>query len=71
MQEKRIRQGAWIRGKLIVIEDVPSGVCVQRGEKVVQADVGRAIAAVVEDSNQLRKARTITVPVIKFAADAA
>jgi YgiT-type zinc finger domain-containing protein len=71
MAERRVKQELWIRGKLIVIEGVPAGVCPQCGEKVVQADVGRAIAALVEDSKQLRKARTIAVPVIKFAEKAA
>ena len=71
MAERRVKQEFWIKGKLVVIEGVPAGVCPQCGEKVVQADVGRAIAALVEDSKRLRKARTIAVPVIKFAADAA
>jgi len=71
MAERRVKQEFWIKGKLIVIEGVPAGVCPQCGEKVVQADVGRAIAALVEDSKQLRKARTIAVPVIKFAGEAA
>lgn len=60
-----------IKGKLIVIEGVPAGVYSQCGEKVVQADVGRAIAALVEDSKRLRRARTISVPVIKFVEEAA
>ncbi|HHT9145572.1 MAG TPA: YgiT-type zinc finger protein [Candidatus Wunengus sp. YC61] len=33
--------GFWIRGELIVVEDVPAGVCPQCGEKVVNANVGR------------------------------
>jgi len=27
MKEKRIKQDFWIKGKLIVIENVPAGVC--------------------------------------------
>ena len=27
MQDKRIKQDFWIRGELIVVEDVPAGVC--------------------------------------------
>jgi len=67
MREKRVKQEFWIKGKLIVIEDVPAGVCSQCGEKVVKAEVGRQIAALIEDSKRLRKARTISVPVINFA----
>jgi len=71
MEERRIKQDLWIKGKLIVIEDVPAGVCPQCGEKVVKADVGRWIAALIEDSKRLRRARTISVPVIRFAKEIA
>ena len=67
MQERRVKQEFWIKGKLLVIENVPAGVCPQCGEKVVKADVGRRISALIEDSKELRKARTISVPVIRFA----
>jgi YgiT-type zinc finger domain-containing protein len=71
MEERRVKQEFWIKGKLIVIEDVPAGVCPQCGEKVVKADVGRRIAALIEDSKRLRKARTMSVPVIRFAKEIA
>lgn len=67
MEERRVKQEFWIKGQLIVIENVPVGVCPQCGEKVVRAEVGRRIAALIEDSRGLRKARTISVPVIRFA----
>ena len=67
MESKRIKQDIWIRKKLIVVEDVPAGVCPQCGEKVVSAEVGRRLATVIEDTKRLRKARTIAVPVIQFA----
>ena len=70
LEEKSIDQGFWIKGKLIVIEGVPAGVCLQCGEKVVRADVGRRISALV-DSKRLRKARTISVPVMTFAGETA
>ena len=68
MEEKRVKQEFWVKGKLIVIKDVPAGVCLQCGEKVVKADIGRWIAALLEDSKRLKKARTISVPVIRFSA---
>ena len=71
MKEKRIKQGFWIKGRLILIENVPAGVCPQCGEKVVKADIGREVATLLEDSKRLRKARTISVPVVSFAKEIA
>lgn len=67
MEEESVNQGFWIKGKLIVVEGIPAGVCAQCGEKVVKADVGRRISALVEDAPRLRKARTMSVPVMRFA----
>jgi len=67
MAEKRVNQELWIKGKLIVIEGVPAGVCPQCGEKVVGAEVGQSIATLLGDLKRLRRARTMTVPVISFA----
>ena len=66
MQERRIKQDFWIQGKLIVVEDVPAGVCPQCGEKVVKADVGRRIAEIIGNSERIAKAPRISVPTIKF-----
>jgi YgiT-type zinc finger domain-containing protein len=71
MEERRIKQEFWIKGKLILIEDVPAGVCPRCGEKVAKADVGRAIAARLAESKRLRKVRRISVPVIRFAKEIA
>jgi YgiT-type zinc finger domain-containing protein len=71
MKERRIKQDFWIKGKLILIEGVPAGVCPRCGEKVVKADVGRRIAALVADSKRLRRVRTMSVPVIRFAKEMA
>ncbi|MEN3331107.1 MAG: hypothetical protein V7641_472 [Blastocatellia bacterium] len=64
--EKQINQAFWIKGNLIVIENVPAGVCPQCGEKVVKAKVGRQIAALIANLNQVPQERTINVPVISF-----
>ncbi len=66
MKEKRIKQDFWIRGKLIVIEGVPAGICPRCGEKVVKADVGLWIAKIIEDTDLISKAPKIAVPTIKF-----
>jgi YgiT-type zinc finger domain-containing protein len=71
MEEKRIKQGFWVKDKLILIEDIPAGVCMQCGEKVVNAAVGQRIAALMGDAKRLLKARTISIPVIRFAREAA
>jgi YgiT-type zinc finger domain-containing protein len=66
MEEKEINQEFWIKGKLIVIEGVPAGVCPQCGEKVVKADVGRQLITLLGKRARLRKARVMSVPVIRF-----
>lgn len=71
MQEKRINQDFWLRGKLIVIESVPAGVCPQCGEKVVKGDVGRHLATLIQNLKRLPKRRTITVPVVRYVKDVA
>jgi YgiT-type zinc finger domain-containing protein len=71
MEKKRIKQGFWIKDKLILVEDIPAGVCVQCGEKVVNADVGQRITALMGDTKRLQEARTMSIPVIRFAQEAA
>jgi len=71
MRGKRINQDFWLKGKLIVIESVPAGVCPQCGEKVVKADVGRQLANLIGNLSQVPKRKTLTVPVIKYAKEAA
>ncbi len=66
MEERHIKQDFWVKEKLIVIENVPAGVCPQCGEKVVRAEVGRQLAALLGDSARLRHTQTMRVPVIRF-----
>lgn len=66
MIERQIKQDFWIKGDLIVIEDVPEGVCPQCGEKVVKADVGRQIATLIANIEQTLPVRSISVPVLQF-----
>jgi YgiT-type zinc finger domain-containing protein len=66
MVEQQIKQDFWIKGNLIVVEDVPAGVCPRCGEKVVRADVGRQIAALIADIEQTQPVRSINVPVLQF-----
>ena len=71
MESKRVKQELWIKGKLVVVENVPAGVCQRCGERVVKADFGQSLAALIEDSKILRAARRITVQVVRFAAKVA
>ena len=69
MVEKHIKQDFWIRGELIVIENLPVGVCPQCGEKVVRAEIGQLAIKLIEDSDKIAKAPRISVPSIKFDAE--
>ncbi len=66
MEERRIKQDFWLRGSLVVIEGVPAGVCPQCGERVVRAEVGLQLAALLKGSDRLRRARKMRVPVLRF-----
>lgn len=70
LREKNIQQDFWIRGKLIVIEKVPAGVCPQCGEKVVNAEVGERIAELLQDSGRIDNAPTLSVPLIEYPVEA-
>jgi len=71
MQEKRINQEFWLKGKLIVIESVPAGVCPQCGEKIVKAEVGRQLAALIQNRRRLPKQKTMSVPVVRYVKEVA
>ncbi len=66
MEERRIRQDFWVKDQLVVIEDVPAGVCPRCGEKVVRAEIGLQLAALLNGSAQSRRVETMRVPVIRF-----
>ena len=66
MQEKCIQQDFWVRGELIVVENVPAGVCPQCGEKVVRAEIGRRIADILGNREAIATARRIAVPAINL-----
>ena len=69
LEEKIIQQDFWIKERLVVIEKVPAGVCPQCGEKIVNAEVGEQIAALLKDSSRINKAPTISVPLIKYEVE--
>lgn len=67
VREKQVNQDFWVRGKLVVVEKVPAGVCAQCGEKVIAAEAGIELAELLSKTNGLRKARRMAVPVLRFA----
>lgn len=71
MTEKCLRQALWIQGELIVVEDVPAGVCPQCGEKVVKADVGLWLEKLLQNADEIAKAPRISVPSIKYDVELA
>lgn len=71
MREKGINQEFWLKGKLVVIESVPAGVCPQCGEKIVKAAAGRQLSMLIGNLRHHPKRRTISVPVIRFAKEVA
>ena len=64
--ETRIKQDFWIRGKLVVIDNVPAGVCPRCGAKVVRSQVGKRIAAILGSPKKWSKASIISVPVVEL-----
>jgi YgiT-type zinc finger domain-containing protein len=66
MHEQTIKQDFWIRGELLVIEEVPAGVCPQCGAKVVNAEVGRHIAELLSNAARIATAPRMAVPVVRF-----
>ncbi len=66
LQEQRIKQDFWIRGDLIVVDNVLAGVCPRCGAKVVRADTGRHLAELFGNAERIAAAPHISVPVIYF-----
>ena len=66
MAEKPMKMDFWIQGKLLVIEDVPAGVCPQCGEKIVNAKVGKQVSTILENSTDKPATQSMTVPVYPF-----
>lgn len=63
MIERLVKQDCWIKGKLIVLDGVPAGVCPRCGERVVKSDVGRTVAELLTTQPRDPRSRTLTVPV--------
>lgn len=69
MEEKVIKQDFWIRDQLVVVENVPAGVCPQCGEKVVNAEVGQRIMKLLESRDRISKAPRMSVAKLRYEAE--
>ena len=64
LQEQHLKQDFWIRGELVVVDNVVAGVCPQCGAKVVHADVGRQLATLLSNTERFATAPRMSVPVV-------
>jgi len=58
------REIRW-KGELIIIEEVPVGVCTQCGEKMLKPEVVKAVDLVLQKKKE--PAKTIEVPVYRYS----
>jgi YgiT-type zinc finger domain-containing protein len=66
LEAKLIKQDFWIREKLVVIDNVPTGVCPRCGAKVVRSEVGKRVAEVLGSPKKWSKASVIRVPIVEL-----
>jgi YgiT-type zinc finger domain-containing protein len=68
VSEKRIEYDYRRRGKLLVISNVPAGVCCQCGERYFKPDVLKKMDDIYHDIFEHRKKpeRTLEVPAVSF-----
>ncbi len=64
LQEKYIKQNFWLKGDMVIVENVPAGVCPQCGAKVVRAEVGHWLLTLLRNSERIATAPRIAVPLI-------
>ena len=66
MVEERIKSDFWIGGKLVVINNVPAGVCSRCGAKVVWSKTSSRLAAILQSPKKWLKASVMSVPVVEL-----
>jgi YgiT-type zinc finger domain-containing protein len=60
------REMRW-KGKLLIFEDVPMGICAQCGEKYLRPDVAKKIDAALQSTKH--PSRMLRVPVYQYQMD--
>ena len=71
MSEQIVKQEFWLKDQLVVIDELPAGVCEQCGERVVNASVSQHIEKLLRNRQLLENAPVLLVPVIRFTAQGA
>lgn len=69
VREKLMQRELRWKGELLIFEDVPMGVCVQCGEKVLKPEVAKLIDRILME--QRKPLKTMQVPVYQYEAEAA
>jgi YgiT-type zinc finger domain-containing protein len=64
MEDKMIQMDFRYKGKLIVIEDVPSQVCARCGEQLISATISKDIDQLL--ASDTRPVRELVVPVLPY-----
>lgn len=60
------REFRW-EGQLFIFEDVPMGVCIQCGEKVLKPEVTKTIDRILQEKKKPTK--TIQIPVYSYKSE--
>jgi YgiT-type zinc finger domain-containing protein len=66
VREQLVKQEFWLKDQLVIVDDLPAGVCEQCGEKVVNAEVSQHVDSLLRNERQFEKAPVLLVPVIRF-----
>jgi len=69
IEEKLMPREIRWHGKLVIFEDVPTGVCTQCGEKFILPHVAKRIDTTLQKPKPPR--RTVNVPVYQYQTDVA
>ncbi|MEW6328439.1 MAG: type II toxin-antitoxin system MqsA family antitoxin [Thermodesulfobacteriota bacterium] len=69
VEEKLMPREIRWKGQLLVFENVPIGVCMQCGEKVLKPEVAKAIDQLLK--GQKKPNKTIQVPVYEYESNVA
>lgn len=64
VEERRVRDDHWAGDDLVIIEDVPVGVCNRCGERYYPARVLEKMDRIVARRSRIK--RTVRVPVARF-----
>ena len=65
VEEQLLPREIWHEDQLFIIEDVPTGVCAQCGEKFIHASLAKSLDKILAGKTSPQK--TIRVPVYLFA----